>query len=103
MAAPIASGCGGRGGGWAWPAGWRARVPPPGAGGGEADGKRLGIRGGSAGGWTALAAVTSGVGIARVVRDAEETGMVGQTPGLEGASGPEARGVFAAAASDFGG
>jgi dipeptidyl aminopeptidase/acylaminoacyl peptidase len=29
---------------------------------GEADGKRLGIRGGSAGGWTALAAVTSGVG-----------------------------------------
>jgi dipeptidyl aminopeptidase/acylaminoacyl peptidase len=28
---------------------------------GEADGKRLGIRGGSAGGWTALAAVTSGV------------------------------------------
>jgi dipeptidyl aminopeptidase/acylaminoacyl peptidase len=27
---------------------------------GEADGKRLGIRGGSAGGWTALAAVTSG-------------------------------------------
>src|SRR6516164_1430002 len=31
---------------------------------GEADGKRLGVRGGSAGGWTALAAVTSGVGIA---------------------------------------
>jgi dipeptidyl aminopeptidase/acylaminoacyl peptidase len=30
---------------------------------GEADGKRLGIRGGSAGGWTALAAVTSGVGV----------------------------------------
>ena len=28
---------------------------------GEADGKRLGVRGGSAGGWTALAAVTSGV------------------------------------------
>jgi dipeptidyl aminopeptidase/acylaminoacyl peptidase len=28
---------------------------------GEADGKRLGIRGGSAGGWTALAAVTSGL------------------------------------------
>jgi dipeptidyl aminopeptidase/acylaminoacyl peptidase len=69
---------------------------------GEADGKRLGIRGGSAGGWTALAAVTSGVGIARVVRDAEETGMVRQTPGLEGASGPEARGVFAAVASYFG-
>ena len=32
---------------------------------GEADGKRLGIRGGSAGGWTALAAVTTGVGGAR--------------------------------------
>jgi dipeptidyl aminopeptidase/acylaminoacyl peptidase len=31
---------------------------------GEADGKRLGIRGGSAGGWTALAAATSGVGLA---------------------------------------
>jgi dipeptidyl aminopeptidase/acylaminoacyl peptidase len=29
---------------------------------GDADGKRLGIRGGSAGGWTALAAVTSGLG-----------------------------------------
>jgi len=29
---------------------------------GEADGKRLGIRGPSAGGWTALAAVTSGIG-----------------------------------------
>jgi dipeptidyl aminopeptidase/acylaminoacyl peptidase len=28
---------------------------------GEADGKRLGVRGGSAGGWTALAAVTSGI------------------------------------------
>ncbi len=31
---------------------------------GEADGKRLGIRGGSAGGWTALAAVTSGIEVA---------------------------------------
>jgi dienelactone hydrolase len=30
---------------------------------GQADGKRLGIRGGSAGGWTALAAVTSGLGL----------------------------------------
>jgi len=30
---------------------------------GEADSKRLGIRGGSAGGWTALAAVTSGIGV----------------------------------------
>jgi dipeptidyl aminopeptidase/acylaminoacyl peptidase len=37
---------------------------------GEADGKRLGIRGASAGGWTALAAVTSGVGIAD--REAEQ-------------------------------
>ena len=48
---------------------------------GEADGKRIGIRGGSAGGWTALAAVTSGIGIA------------------ERAHGG---GVFAAAASYFG-
>ena len=31
---------------------------------GEADGKRLGIRGHSAGGWTALAAVTSGIKVA---------------------------------------
>jgi dipeptidyl aminopeptidase/acylaminoacyl peptidase len=45
---------------------------------GEADGKRLGIRGGSAGGWTALAAVTSGIGV---------NGM---------------KGVFAAAASYYG-
>jgi len=44
---------------------------------GEADGKRLAIRGGSAGGWTALAAVTSGL------RDAQV-------------------GVFAAATSYFG-
>ena len=44
---------------------------------GQADGKRLAIRGGSAGGWTALAAVTSGL------RDAQV-------------------GVFAAAASYFG-
>jgi dipeptidyl aminopeptidase/acylaminoacyl peptidase len=33
---------------------------------GEADGKRLAIRGGSAGGWTALAAVTSGSGDGQV-------------------------------------
>jgi dipeptidyl aminopeptidase/acylaminoacyl peptidase len=46
---------------------------------GEADGKRLGIRGGSAGGWTALAAVTTAV----------------ESRGLDG-------GVFAAAASYFG-
>jgi dipeptidyl aminopeptidase/acylaminoacyl peptidase len=49
---------------------------------GEADRKRLGIRGGSAGGWTALAAVTSGIGL-----------------GGE-AAGPH--GVFAAVASYFG-
>ena len=47
---------------------------------GEADGKRLGIRGGSAGGWTALAAVTSGLG----------------------AGGTPEDGVFAAAVSYFG-
>jgi len=51
---------------------------------GEADGKRLGIRGGSAGGWTALAAVTSGIGV------------------LTGPNGPREGGVFAAAASYFG-
>jgi dipeptidyl aminopeptidase/acylaminoacyl peptidase len=49
---------------------------------GQADGKRLGIRGGSAGGWTALAAVTSG--IAGTGRDGD------------------IRGVFAAATSYFG-
>ena len=51
---------------------------------GEADGRRLGIRGGSAGGWTALAAVTSG---------------------LSGTSGDATTGhppVFAAAVSYFG-
>src|SRR6201993_4600565 len=51
---------------------------------GEADGKRLGIRGGSAGGWTALAAVTSGIGA------------------LGGPNGSREGGVFAAAASYFG-
>ncbi|MBV9207961.1 MAG: S9 family peptidase [Actinobacteria bacterium] len=45
---------------------------------GEADGSRLGIRGGSAGGWTALTAVTSGIGLAATT------------------------GVFAAAASYYG-
>jgi dipeptidyl aminopeptidase/acylaminoacyl peptidase len=50
---------------------------------GEADGKRLGIRGGSAGGWTALAAVTSGIGV------------------LGGPNGSR-EGVFAAVASYFG-
>jgi dipeptidyl aminopeptidase/acylaminoacyl peptidase len=57
---------------------------------GEADGKRLGIRGGSAGGWTALAAVTSGVGIADAVREAD------------GAGAPRDGGVFTAVASYFG-
>jgi len=51
---------------------------------GEADGKRLGIRGGSAGGWTALAAVTSGIGV------------------IAGPNGSGNRGVFAAVASYFG-
>ncbi|HTQ88989.1 MAG TPA: prolyl oligopeptidase family serine peptidase, partial [Streptosporangiaceae bacterium] len=51
---------------------------------GEADGKRLGIRGGSAGGWTALAAVTSGIGM------------------LAGPNGSPQEGVFAAVASYFG-
>ncbi|HLI40720.1 MAG TPA: prolyl oligopeptidase family serine peptidase, partial [Streptosporangiaceae bacterium] len=53
---------------------------------GEADGKRLAIRGGSAGGWTALAAVTSGVGLA----------------GAAGPAGAAPDGVFAAATSYFG-
>jgi dipeptidyl aminopeptidase/acylaminoacyl peptidase len=57
---------------------------------GEADVKRLGIRGGSAGGWTALAAVTSGVGIAGAVREAD------------GAKGSRDGGVFTAVASYFG-
>ncbi|MBV9094052.1 MAG: S9 family peptidase [Streptosporangiaceae bacterium] len=36
---------------------------------GEADRRRLGIRGGSAGGWTALAAVTSGIGLVPAAPD----------------------------------
>ncbi|HEU5389961.1 MAG TPA: prolyl oligopeptidase family serine peptidase, partial [Streptosporangiaceae bacterium] len=59
------------------------------AGSGEADGKRLGIRGGSAGGWTALAAVTSGVGV------------LGGGNGSPGGNGTRER-VFAAVASYFG-
>jgi dipeptidyl aminopeptidase/acylaminoacyl peptidase len=55
---------------------------------GEADGKRLGIRGGSAGGWTALAAVTSGVGVLGGL-------------GAQDANGTRER-VFAAVASYFG-
>jgi dipeptidyl aminopeptidase/acylaminoacyl peptidase len=57
---------------------------------GQADGKRLGIRGGSAGGWTALAAVTSGLSL---------NGH--GAPGGDGAGGP-GQGVFAAATSYFG-
>ena len=52
------------------------------AGSGEADRRRLGIRGGSAGGWTALAAVTSGL----------------RLPDIEPGQPP----VFAAAVSYFG-
>jgi dipeptidyl aminopeptidase/acylaminoacyl peptidase len=54
---------------------------------GEADGKRLGIRGGSAGGWTALAAVTSGLSL--------------DGHGAASANGRR-HGVFAAATSYFG-
>ena len=53
---------------------------------GEADSSRLGIRGGSAGGWTALAAVTSGIGVI----------------GPDAVGGTGRKGVFAAAASYFG-
>jgi dipeptidyl aminopeptidase/acylaminoacyl peptidase len=56
---------------------------------GQADGQRLGIRGGSAGGWTALAAVTSGLA---------EGGDQGGT-GVLGAGRPP---VFAAAVSYYG-
>jgi len=49
---------------------------------GEADGRRLGIRGGSAGGWTALAAVTTGL--------VDSDGTAGHPP------------VFAAAVSYYG-
>jgi dipeptidyl aminopeptidase/acylaminoacyl peptidase len=74
---------------------------------GDADGARLGIRGGSAGGWTALAAVTSGIhrpedavfaaatsyfGVADLSQFAEQThdfesryldGLIGAIPGAE--------------------
>jgi dipeptidyl aminopeptidase/acylaminoacyl peptidase len=53
---------------------------------GQADGKRLGIRGGSAGGWTALAAVTSGLSL----------------DGHGASGGGPRHGVFAAATSYFG-
>jgi dipeptidyl aminopeptidase/acylaminoacyl peptidase len=63
---------------------------------GDADGRRLGIRGGSAGGWTALAAVTSGL----TGTSAEQA--AGRSAG---AGRPEKQGhppVFAAAVSYFG-
>jgi dipeptidyl aminopeptidase/acylaminoacyl peptidase len=63
---------------------------------GEADGKRLGIRGGSAGGWTALAAVTSGIGAAG--RDAERGAVFAAAVSYFGVS--DLRG-FAAQTHDF--
>jgi dipeptidyl aminopeptidase/acylaminoacyl peptidase len=62
---------------------------------GEADGKRLGIRGGSAGGWTALAAVTSGIGVL------DPAGRAGEA-GPDSVGGTGRKGVFAAATSYFG-
>jgi dipeptidyl aminopeptidase/acylaminoacyl peptidase len=62
---------------------------------GEADGKRLGIRGGSAGGWTALAAVTSGIGVL------DPAGQAGEA-GPDSVGGTGRKGVFAAATSYFG-
>ncbi|HTX27017.1 MAG TPA: prolyl oligopeptidase family serine peptidase [Streptosporangiaceae bacterium] len=65
---------------------------------GEADGKRLGIRGGSAGGWTALAAATSGLGIAEQVRAGGERGVFAAAASYSGVS--DLRG-FAAQTHDF--
>jgi len=81
---------------------------------GEADGKRLGIRGGSAGGWTALAAVTSAIGVLGGPNGSREGGSADAfSPGGTHPPGPPSgrddppepprnRGVFAAAASYFG-
>src|SRR6266516_4837031 len=80
---------------------------------GEADGKRLGIRGGSAGGWTALAAVTSGVGVLGGPNGSREGGSASASTGGTHPPGPPSgrddppepprnHGVFAAAASYFG-
>jgi len=78
---------------------------------GEADGKRLGIRGGSAGGWTALAAVTSGIEVLAGPNGSREGGSAGLfSPGGTHPPGPPSgrdepsrnRGVFAAVASYFG-
>ena len=74
---------------------------------GEADGKRLGIRGGSAGGWTALAAVTSGIGLLGGAEGSKGPNGSGHG-GSAGPGGddppkpPRNRGVFAAVASYFG-
>jgi dipeptidyl aminopeptidase/acylaminoacyl peptidase len=65
---------------------------------GEADGKRLGIRGGSAGGWTALAAVTSGIGLAPEPGEAREGGVFAAAASYFGVS--DLRG-FAAQTHDF--
>ncbi len=65
---------------------------------GEADGKRLGIRGGSAGGWTALAAVTSGIGIAGQVRAGGQHGVFAAVASYSGVA--DLRG-FAAQTHDF--
>ncbi len=65
---------------------------------GDADGKRLGIRGGSAGGWTALAAVTSGLGIAREVLGTGQRGVFAAVTSYFGVS--DLRG-FAAQTHDF--
>jgi dipeptidyl aminopeptidase/acylaminoacyl peptidase len=60
---------------------------------GEADVRRLGIRGGSAGGWTALAAVTTAL--------ADPDGAPGG-PGAPGAPGAPGTPVFAVAVSYYG-
>jgi dipeptidyl aminopeptidase/acylaminoacyl peptidase len=63
---------------------------------GEADGKRLGIRGHSAGGWTALAAVTSGIEVAD--RDTDRGAVFAAAVSYYGVS--DLRG-FAAETHDF--
>jgi dipeptidyl aminopeptidase/acylaminoacyl peptidase len=67
---------------------------------GQADGKRLGIRGHSAGGWTALAAVTSGIGPVGqgVDQDAERGAVFAAAVSYYGVS--DLRG-FAAETHDF--
>jgi dipeptidyl aminopeptidase/acylaminoacyl peptidase len=65
---------------------------------GQADGKRLGIRGASAGGWTALASVTSGLGIAEEMRAGGQRGVFAAVTSYFGVS--DLRG-FAAQTHDF--